>query len=283
LSLYLANSEAQVLPLAATQHTAKPQMAITWIHPIAFTTALPMSVVVCLPPRSGVSTFASATLGITGSDARNAALYFPRLRESDPPPGGAISAIPCSGAVAGVIARNDTDRGVWKAPAGTSADIHGTLGLATPISTDVLETLNPLGINCLRTTNGGSTVVWGARTLRGADSLADEYRYVPVRRLALFLEESLVRGLAWVAFEPNGEPLWAAIRQSIDTFLGDLSSHGAFVGRTRREAYVVHCDATTMTQADIDAGVVRVVIGVAPLRPAEFVLIRIDLRTAGPG
>ena len=227
-----------------------------------------------------VSAFASATLGITGSDARNAALYFPRLRESDPAPGGAISEIPCSGAVAGVIARNDTDRGVWKAPSGTSAAIHGALGLATPVSDDALGTLNRLGINCLRTTSDGSTLVWGARTLRGADALADEYRYVSVRRLALFLEESLTRGLTWVAFEPNGAPHWAAIRQSVDNFLGGLAHDGAFAGRTRRESYLVQCDATTMTQTDIDAGVARVVIGVAPLRPAEFVLIRVGMQTA---
>ena len=230
-----------------------------------------------------VTAFAASTLGITGTVARNAALYFPRLRESDPSHGGAVSEIPCSGAGAGVIARNDTERGVWKAPAGTSAAINGAPGLATPVTPGVLEVLNPLGINCLRTTNGGSTVVWGARTLRGADAFADEYRYVSVRRLALFLEESLVRGLAWVAFEPNGEQLWAAIRQNVETFLGGLSSHGAFAGRTRQEAYFVRCDATTMTQADIDAGAVHVEIGVAPLRPAEFVLIRIRMRTAGSG
>ena len=228
-----------------------------------------------------VAAFASTTLGITGRDARNAALYFPRLRESDPSAGGAISEIPCSGAVAGVIARTDMDRGVWRSPSGTTAAVGRALGLAVPVGTDVLGVLHPLGINGLRTTNGGSTLVWGARTLRGADAAGpDDFRYVPVRRLALFLEESLVRGLAWVAFEPNDGPLWAAIRLSVGTFLEGLFRDGAFAGRTVADSCFVRCDDTTTTPADIEAGVVHVDIGVAPLRPAEFVVIRMGLRTA---
>jgi phage tail sheath protein FI len=228
-----------------------------------------------------VATFASTTLGITGDDARGVGLYFPRLRASDASRGGAISEIPCSGAVAGVIARTDTERGVGKSPSGTTAAVSGALGLAVPVGADILGVLHPLGINCLRTTNGGSTLVWGARTLRGADAAGpDDYRYVPVRRLALFLEESLVRGLAWVAFEPNDGPLWAAIRLSVDAFLEGLFRDGAFAGRTVRDSYFVHCDATTTMPADVEAGVVHVDIGVAPLRPAEFVVIRIGLRTA---
>ena len=136
--------------------------------------------------------------------------------------------------------------------------------------------LNPLGINCLRSFGVSGRIVWGARTLRGADANADEYKYLPVRRLALYLEESLYRGTQWVVFEPNDEPLWAQIRLNVGAFMQGLFRQGAFQGATPRDAYFVRCDSQTTTQNDINLGVVNVVVGFAPLKPAEFVVIQIQ-------
>jgi hypothetical protein len=168
---------------------------------------------------------------------------------------------------------------VWKAPAGTAAGILGALGVQVPLNDRENGVLNPTGINVIRLLNlggVGTTVVWGARTLRGADIMADEYKYVPVRRLALFLEESLYRGTQWVVFEPNDEPLWAEIRLNLGAFMHTLFSQGAFQGRTPKEAYFVKCDKETTTQNDIDLGRVNIVVGFAPLKPAEFVIIKIQ-------
>jgi hypothetical protein len=136
--------------------------------------------------------------------------------------------------------------------------------------------LNQLGINCLRTFPVAGSVVWGARTLRGADQLADEYKYVSVRRTALFIEESLYRGTQWVVFEPNDEPLWAQIRLNIGAFMHNLFRQGAFQGTTPQDAYFVKCDKETTTQNDIDRGIVNILVGFAPLKPAEFVVIKIQ-------
>jgi phage tail sheath protein FI len=136
--------------------------------------------------------------------------------------------------------------------------------------------LNPLGLNCLRTFPVYGSVSWGARTMEGADALASEWKYVPVRRLALFIEESLYRGTQFVVFEPNDEPLWAQIRLSVGTFMNNLFRQGAFQGSTPQEAYLVRCDSSTTTQADIDLGIVNIVVGFAPLKPAEFVIIQIQ-------
>jgi phage tail sheath protein FI len=211
-----------------------------------------------------------------GSQARNAALYFPRVIQSDPQRDGQLDTfVPC-GIVAGVMARTDSERGVWKAPAGIDAGILGIQALEVGLSDPENGQLNPLGINCLRVFPVVGHVVWGARTLRGADQLADEYKYVPVRRLALFLEESLFRGLKWVVFEPNDEPLWAQIRLNVGAFMQNLFRQGAFQGTTPREAYFVKCDKETTTQNDINLGIVNVVVGFAPLKPAEFVIIKIQ-------
>ncbi|NEP18598.1 MAG: phage tail sheath family protein, partial [Leptolyngbya sp. SIO4C1] len=119
-------------------------------------------------------------------------------------------------------------------------------------------------------------VAWGARTLRGADQLGDEYKYLPVRRTALFLEESLYRGLQWVVFEPNDEPLWAQIRLNVGVFMNDLFRQGAFQGKSPREAYLVKCDGETTTQSDINRGIVNIIVAFAPLKPAEFVILKIQ-------
>jgi phage tail sheath protein FI len=222
-----------------------------------------------------------SNLGLSGSDAKNAALYFPRVKQSDPERLGQIGTfVPC-GIVAGVMARTDSTRGVWKSPAGLDASLNGVQGLQVNLTDDENGFLNPLGINCLRQFPVTGRVVWGARTLRGADQLADtDNKYVAVRRMSLFLEESLYRATQWVVFEPNDEPLWSQIRLNIGAFMQNLFIQGAFQGKTPREAYLVKCDPETTTQTDINLGVVNVLVGFAPLKPAEFVFIKIQQLSA---
>lgn len=211
-----------------------------------------------------------------GTRSKNAALFFPRLRQPNPLRDNQVEDfVPC-GAVAGVFARTDAARGVWKAPAGLEATLVGVLQLSVPLTDAENGQLNPLGINCLRAMPAAGPVVWGARTLQGDDRLASEWKYVPVRRLALYIEESLYRGTQWVVFEPNDEPLWAQIRLNVGAFMQNLFRQGAFQGRTPQEAYFVKCDKETTTQNDINLGIVNVVVGFAPLKPAEFVIIRIQ-------
>ncbi|HKP73496.1 MAG TPA: phage tail sheath C-terminal domain-containing protein [Pyrinomonadaceae bacterium] len=211
-----------------------------------------------------------------GTRSRNAALYFPRLLEANPLRDNQIEEFTPCGAVAGLMARTDAARGVWKAPAGTDATLVGVQGLSVMLTDAENGDLNPLGINAIRAFPIFGSIVWGARTLRGADQLADEYKYVPVRRLALYVEESLYRGLKWVVFEPNDEPLWAQIRLNVGAFMNNLFRQGAFQGTTPREAYFVKCDKETTTQNDINLGVVNIVVGFAPLKPAEFVIIKLQ-------
>jgi hypothetical protein len=175
-----------------------------------------------------------------------------------------------------MFSRTDTTRGVWKAPAGLDTTLAGVAGLVVPLTNAENGELNPLGINCLRTMPAAGQVIWGARTRVGDDRLASEWKYVPVRRTALFLEESLYRALQWVVFEPNDEPLWAQIRLNVGAFLNSLFRQGAFQGSTPREAYFVKCDKETTTQNDIDRGIVNILVGFAPLKPAEFVVIKLQ-------
>ncbi|MBL1116951.1 phage tail sheath family protein [Streptomyces sp. 110] len=205
----------------------------------------------------------------------HAALYFPQLRLTDPLT-GRPRAFPPSGALAGVMARTDGERGVWKAPAGTEARLAGVHSLAVQLTDRENGLLNPLGINCLRTFPVVGPLVWGARTLRGADALDSEWKYVPVRRLALHIEESLRRGLQWVVFEPNTEQLWQQIRLNASGYLHTLFEKGAFKGGTPRQAYFVKCDKDTTTDEDIANGIVNVVVGIAPVKPAEFVIVKIQ-------
>jgi phage tail sheath protein FI len=222
------------------------------------------------------STVGLGTLGLSGTSARNAALYFPHVVETDPNRDNQLDTFAPSGIVAGIMARTDTQRGVWKAPAGLDAAINGIQALQVNLNDAENGQLNPLGINCLRSFPINGRVVWGARTLRGADQLADEYKYVPVRRTALFIEESLYRGTQWVVFEPNDEPLWAQIRLNVGAFMQNLFRQGAFQGQTPREAYFVKCDKETTTQNDINLGIVNILVGFAPLKPAEFVIIKLQ-------
>ena len=138
--------------------------------------------------------------------------------------------------------------------------------------------LNVQGINAIRTFPVYNTVIWGTRTLDGADALASEWKYIPVRRLALHIENSLLRGLQWVVFEPNDEPLWASVRLNVTGFMSQLHRQGAFQGAAARDAFLVKCDSETTTQADINLGILNILVGFAPVRPAEFVVLRIQQR-----
>jgi phage tail sheath protein FI len=207
---------------------------------------------------------------------KNAAIYFPRLRMPDPLKENRVKEfVPC-GALAGVFARTDVQRGVWKSPAGTDAGLSGVTDFTVKMNDPENGRLNVEGVNCLRNFRAFGNVVWGARTLAGSDQMGSEWKYVAVRRFALFLEESLYRGTQWVVFEPNDEPLWAQIRLNIGAFLQGLFRQGAFQGRSRAEAYFVKCDKETTTQNDINRGIVNIEVGFAPLKPAEFVIIKIQ-------
>ena len=195
----------------------------------------------------------------------NAALYAPRLRPT------AATETAASGAVAGVMARTDTNRGVWAAPAGGNGTLRGIVDVTRQLSDEEAERGAAAGINPIRRVDG-RLAVWGARTLAVDDP---KWKYVNVRRLSLFIEESIDRGTRWAAFEPNGEPLWSTVRQAVDDFMAVLFRAGAFVGTRQDDAYFVRCDRTTMTQDDIDNGRLVVLVGFAPVVPAEFVTVRI--------
>jgi phage tail sheath protein FI len=208
------------------------------------------------------------------------AVYFPWLIVADPLDHDHPRAVPPSGTVAGLYARTDDTRGVWKAPAGTGAYLVDVTTVTQDLTDRDTERLNPRGVNCIRRVPGGRLVCWGARTLLGDDQQASEWKYVPIRRLALYIEESVRRGLEWAAAEPSDEPLWTEIRQQVEVFLLRIFRDGALQGSTPRDAYFVRCDRQTMTASDIAAGIVNVVIGFAPVKPAEFVIVRITLQGA---
>ena len=213
---------------------------------------------------------------LTGDNAINAALYFPWIVAPNPLQQNRPGEFPPCGFVAGIYSRTDGSRGVWKAPAGTEASLVGVLGAKHVLTDDENGVLNPKAINCIRTLPIYGTVLWGARTLQGHDERGSEWKYIPVRRTALFIEESLFRALTWVVFEPNDEPLWAQIRLNVGAFMHDLFRQGAFQGRTPQEAYFVKCDKETTTQSDINRGIVNIVVGFAPLKPAEFVILKLQ-------
>jgi phage tail sheath protein FI len=260
---------------------------------------LPAALALCVDRRAILlvdspgawKTVAAAVAGaqsppVSGDSAKNAAVYFPNVVIADPADNGNPVPIPPCGTVAGVAARTDVQSGVWKAPAGTQASLNGVIGLADTTDPATWKPLtltdgdsgqlNPLGVNVLRSFPVIGPVCWGARTLRGADTLADQWKYLPVRRLALFIEESLYRGTQWVVFEPNAEPLWSAIRLNVGAFMNNLFRQGAFAGVTASAAYLVKCDAENNPQNTIDLGIVNILVGFAPLKPAEFVIIHIE-------
>lgn len=203
------------------------------------------------------------------------AAYFPQVEVPTPPDSDLIP-LGASGTMAGVYAATDISRGVWKAPAGITAPLAGVQQLQYVMSDAENGTLNPLGMNALRNFPIYGNVPWGARTLASANPADDDWKYISVRRLALYIEQSLTQGLQWVVFEPNDESLWAQIRLSVNAFLHPLFQQGAFVGATPSQAYQVICDASTTTPEDMDNGIVNILILFAPVKPAEFVILSIQ-------
>lgn len=217
-----------------------------------------------------------ASLELNGLDPdANSAIYFPRLQIADPLNQGRLLNVAASGTLAGVYASTDVSRGVWKSPAGIDAGLSGA-SLAVVMNDADNGILNPLGINGLRNFPIYGNVCWGARTMQGADQIGSQWAYIAVRRTALFIEESLVEGLKWVVFEPNADPLWAQIRLNVTSFMQNLFLQGAFQGTSPASAYLVKCDSETTTQTDINSGIVNILVGFAPLKPAEFVIIQIE-------
>jgi phage tail sheath protein FI len=211
-----------------------------------------------------------------GLRAANAAVYYPRAFVPDPLNRNRPRSFAASGTIAGLYSRTDAQRGVWKAPAGTDARLRNVASLTYTMTDAENGILNPLGVNCLRTFPIYANICWGARTMEGADQIASDWKYIPVRRTTLFIEESLYRGTQWVVFEPNDEPLWAQVRLNVGAFMHDLFRKGAFQGAMPSDAYFVRCDSDTTTRTDIDNGIVNIEVGFAPLKPAEFVILKIQ-------
>ncbi len=204
------------------------------------------------------------------------ALYFPRVRSPDPRRPEVLLTRPPCGLLAGILARTDTTRGVWKPPAGQETGLVGITDLACTLNDADNARLYAMAVNCLRSFPMTGPIVWGARTLAGVDALGNDFKFLPMRRLTSYLEQTLSRQLRWTVFEPNGEPLWAQLRQAIDAFMNDLFRQGAFQGGSRDEAFFVRCDATTTSPDDIARGIVNIEVGFAPLRPAEFLVLHIE-------
>jgi phage tail sheath protein FI len=226
-----------------------------------------------------------ATTGFAGTPLDKAAgdygaIYFPWVLSDDP---FGVSRnprilLPPSGFLAGLYARIDNSRGVFKAPAGTEAGVFGALGTAVGVSDTEQDQLNPVSVNVIRTVPGSGFVVWGTRTI-GSDV---SWRYIPVRRMAIFLRVSIYYGIQWAVFEPNDEPLWASLRLNIRSFMLTQFRAGAFQGSKPDDAFFVKCDSSTTTQTDIDNGVVNILVGFAPLKPAEFVVLKLSQKVNQP-
>jgi phage tail sheath protein FI len=222
---------------------------------------------------------AFATTGFSGTPLDKAsgdygAIYFPWVLAPDPIGVGRNPKIllPPSGFLSGLYARIDNSRGVFKAPAGTEAGVSGALGPAVDVSDTEQDQLNPISVNVIRVVPGSGLVVWGARTI-GSDT---SWRYISVRRMAIFLRVSIYYGIQWAVFEPNDEPLWASLRLNIRSFMLTQFRAGAFQGAKPDDAFFVKCDSSTTTQQDIDNGVVNILVGFAPLKPAEFVVLKLS-------
>jgi phage tail sheath protein FI len=213
---------------------------------------------------------------IQGTNATNSAYYFPWVLAPDPLAGNRPALFPPCGFVAGIYAATDASRGVWKAPAGIAANLSGALGLQYNLTNAEDGNLNPLAINCLREFRTYGDVVWGCRTLAGSSNAGSQWQYIPIRRLALYIESSLYEGTQWVVFEPNDEPLWSQIRLNVGSFMQELFLQGAFQGTSAQQAYFVKCDSENNPQSSIDQGIVSILVGFAPLYPAEFVVIQIQ-------
>lgn len=196
-------------------------------------------------------------------------VFYPNIKINE---NGTIVTVGPSGAIAGLMARIDSNRGVWKSSAGNDADIRGISDIEYKITDRENGLLNSHGINAIRVFPSG-IVNWGSRTLDGDNTLASEWKYISVRRTAFFIEQSIYNGLKWVLHEPNDEPLWSQIRLTVGAFMHNLFRQGAFQGLTSKDAYFVKCDNETTTQNDINLGIVNIWIGFAPLKPSEFVIL----------
>ncbi len=227
---------------------------------------------------------AFATTGIGGQIDKSAgdygAIYFPWIYAPDPIGQGRNPKIllPPSGFMAGIYARIDNARGVFKAPAGTEAGVAGSLAPYVTVSDVEQDQLNPILVNVIRSVPGSGLVVWGTRTI-GSDA---SWRYIPVRRMAIFLRVSIYNGIQWAVFEPNDEPLWSSLRLNIRAFMLTQFRAGAFQGSKPDDAFFVLCDSSTTTQQDIDNGVVNILVGFAPLKPAEFVVLKLSQKVNQP-
>ena len=239
----------------------------------------------CILDSPQIATATTATSDLPGNAPNgataNSAMYFPWVSAPDPLAGNRLTLLPPCGAVAGVYAATDASRGVWKAPAGIDAGLSGINALQYTLTDAQNGLINKQGVNCLRYFPTYSNVVWGARTLLGADTVGSQWKYVPIRRFALFLESSLYDGTQWVVFEPNDETLWGQIRLNVGAFMQGLFLKGAFQGTTPQQAYFVKCDAENNPQSSINQGIVTIEVGFAPLYPAEFVIIQIQQMMAG--
>jgi phage tail sheath protein FI len=273
---------ANLLTLPATANLAPADAHAVMLAAQTFCETNRAFYIADIPPSSVAATFTDieAWFANTGLSAINfAAVYYPRFTIADPLNPTSSREIASSGTVAGIYARTDSTEGVWTSPAGTGA----TIANATPVVTltDLVSNeLNSLGINPIRTFPGYGTVVWGARTAAGSNVGNSDYKYVSVRRLAIYIESSLEDGLQWTVFEPNNEALWTAIRLAVSDFMLQLWTRGALQGSLPQQSFFVKCDATTTTQNDIDNGRVNIVIGFAPIQPAEFVIVSIAALTA---
>jgi uncharacterized protein len=209
------------------------------------------------------------------------AIYYPWIWATDPIGTGSNPRIllPPSGFVAGIYARTDGSRGVFKAPAGAiDGGVAGALAPALPVGDSEQDVLNPVNVNVIRTVPGSGLVIWGTRTI-GNDS---SWRYIPVRRIAIFLRVSIYYGIQWAVFEPNDEPLWSSLRLNIRSFMLTQFRAGAFQGSKPDDAFFVQCDSSTTAQTDIDNGVVNILVGFAPLKPAEFVVLKLSQKVNQP-
>jgi phage tail sheath protein FI len=266
-----------LLILARNTGQSDDQRAICWGAASAFCTE--RRAVLLMDPRQDWQTVFDALAGLptlrNGVVKDHTALYWPRVMINDPVT-GAARAIDPSGTVAGICSRIDGNRGVWKAPAGLEAALIGVSALDHRMSDDENGVINPQALNAVRAFANG-LVIWGARTMDGFDNSGNtDYRYLPVRRVALFIEESLYRGLKFAVFEPNDEPLWAQIRLAAGAFMNGLFRQGAFQGSKTSDAYFVKCDSETTTQTDRNLGIVNVLVGFAALKPAEFIVLTVQ-------
>lgn len=265
-----------ILCIPAAADLAEADMRSVYTEALSFCESKRAFLLVDIPEATSTITLMNTWLTANANlRSDRAAVYFPRLEIPDSLNGNRPRNVAASGTMAGIYARTDATRGIWKAPAGTEAVMRNA---SVVLKLNDLENggLNQQGANVLRNFPVYGNISWGARTLNGADQQASEYKYVPVRRLALFIEESLYQGLKWVVFEPNDEPLWAQVRLNVGAFMNNLFRQGAFQGRSSREAYFVKCDKETTTQNDIDRGIVNILVGFAPLKPAEFVVVKLQ-------